>query len=80
VRDELLVSDCTGYATSAVPGCSANFPKGSSAAAASDAARVASLPKGSRQLLRAALAGSTVARRSSTSLNGLLGYLIGPAR
>ena len=35
VRDELFVSDCTGYATSPVPGCSANFPKGSSASAAS---------------------------------------------
>lgn len=33
VRDELLVSDCTGYATSPVAGCSARFTKGSSAAA-----------------------------------------------
>jgi ABC-type transporter Mla subunit MlaD len=32
VRDELLVSDCTGYATSPVPGCSARFPRGSAAA------------------------------------------------
>ncbi len=79
VRDELLVSDCTGYATSPVPGCSANFPKGSSASAAS-VLTTTSLPKGSQPLLRAALAGSTVARRSSDSLNGLLDYLIGPAK
>ena len=79
VRDQLLVSDCTGYATSAVPGCSAKFPKGS-ASAASDTASTASLPSGSHQLLKAALAGSTVAQRSSDSLHGLLDYLIGPAR
>jgi phospholipid/cholesterol/gamma-HCH transport system substrate-binding protein len=79
VRDQLFVSDCTGYATSPVPGCSANFPKGSSASAAS-VATIAGLPKESQPLLRAALAGSTVARRSSDSLSGLLGYLIGPAR
>jgi ABC-type transporter Mla subunit MlaD len=75
VRDELLVSNCTGYALSPVPGCSANFVKGASASAASD---VSSLPKGSQQLLKAALAGAAVARRSSTPLTGLLGYLIGP--
>jgi ABC-type transporter Mla subunit MlaD len=82
VRDELLVSDCTGYASSPVPSCSANFPKGSaaSAEAASDTASTASLPKGSGQLLRTALAGSAVASRSSTSLTGLLDYLIGPGR
>jgi phospholipid/cholesterol/gamma-HCH transport system substrate-binding protein len=76
VRDELLVSNCTGYALSPVTGCSANFAKGASASAASD---VSSLPKGSQQLLKAALAGAAVAQRSSTPLTGLLGYLIGPA-
>lgn len=38
VRDELLVGDCTGYATSVVPGCSANFNQGSAAAAVARAA------------------------------------------
>jgi ABC-type transporter Mla subunit MlaD len=33
VRDQLFVSDCTGYATSPVPGCSAKFAKGSATAA-----------------------------------------------
>ena len=32
VRDELLVSDCTGYAINPVPGCSARFTKSSAAA------------------------------------------------
>jgi ABC-type transporter Mla subunit MlaD len=78
VRDELLVSNCTGYALTPVPGCSANFAKGSSASAASDTASTASLPEGSRQVLKAALAGSAVGGRSSTPLTGLLNYLIGP--
>ena len=43
VRDELLVGDCTGYATSPVPGCSANFAQGSAAA---DVARAAAPLKG----------------------------------
>ncbi len=79
VRDELLVSDCTGYATSPIPSCSANFVKGGSASAASDVASTASLPAGSQHLLKTALAGAAVAQRSSTSLTGLLGYLIGPS-
>jgi ABC-type transporter Mla subunit MlaD len=75
VRDELLVSNCTGYALNPVPGCSANFAKGASASVASD---VSSLPKGSQPLLKAALAGATVAQRSAGPLHGLLDYLIGP--
>lgn len=38
VRDELQVGDCTGYATSVVPGCSANFDQSSAAAAVARAA------------------------------------------
>jgi ABC-type transporter Mla subunit MlaD len=34
VRDQLLVSDCTGYTTTPVPGCSANFAGASAASAA----------------------------------------------
>jgi hypothetical protein len=90
VRDQLLVSDCTGYATTPVPGCSANFAKTSAAAdlaasaTAATAATAASagghaLPKGSQPLLRAALAGAAVARKTQTPLTGLLDYLIGPA-
>ncbi len=85
VRDELLVSDCTGYATSPIPGCSANFAKGNASAASDVLASAAatssrSLPEGSQSLLRAALAGAKVARQAQTPLTGLLSYLIGPAR
>jgi ABC-type transporter Mla subunit MlaD len=69
VRDELLVSDCTGYATSPVAGCSANFAKGSAAAAEADIAHVAT-----------AQAASSIktAGSSAGSLSRLLDYLIGP--
>jgi len=84
VRDELLVSDCTGYALSPVPGCSARLPRG--AATAQDAI-AASLPAGTKRspeatksVLSAAAAGSAVARNVSAPLQQLLGYLIGPGR
>jgi phospholipid/cholesterol/gamma-HCH transport system substrate-binding protein len=82
VRDELLVSDCTGYATSPVPSCSANFPKGG-ASAASDVATAASLkslPRGSQSLLQAALNGTNRAGQATAPLSGLLDYLIGSTR
>lgn len=69
VRDQLLVSDCTGYAIHAVPGCSAKF--GQAGAAATDAG-----------IARAAAAkgtGATAARKGKPApLNRLLDYLIGP--
>jgi ABC-type transporter Mla subunit MlaD len=37
VRDQVLVSDCTGYTITPVPGCSANFGGASAASAASSA-------------------------------------------
>ncbi len=81
VRDQLLVSDCTGYATSPVPGCSARFGNSSAAAASDLVARTAnSLPKGSQSLLKDALAGAAVAGRSEAPLNGLLDYLIGSGK
>jgi ABC-type transporter Mla subunit MlaD len=85
VRDELLVSDCTGYATSPVPGCTANFAKGSASAAndvlaSATAATSQPLPKGSQSLLKTALAGAALSRQSSAPLSGLLDYLIGPGQ
>ena len=82
VRDELLVSDCTGYATSPVPGCSANFSNTSAsadagAAAASDRA-AAKEEAGNRALLSTALAGDAIAKNTAAPLQRLLGYLIGP--
>ncbi len=41
LRNEPLVSSCTNYATSPVPGCSANFGSGASAASAARAALAA---------------------------------------
>jgi ABC-type transporter Mla subunit MlaD len=83
VRDGLLVSNCTGYATSPVTGCSARFGNGTTSAANDLIARTASaagLPKGSQSLLKAAVAGAAVARASSAPLTGLLDYLIGPKK
>ncbi|HYB27800.1 MAG TPA: MlaD family protein [Solirubrobacteraceae bacterium] len=82
VRDELLVSDCTGYATSPVPGCSANFTETSGSAdagatAASDRA-AAKQAASNRALLSTALAGDAIAKNTAAPLQRLLGYLIGP--
>ncbi|MGO9908750.1 MAG: MlaD family protein [Solirubrobacteraceae bacterium] len=78
VRDELLVSDCTGYATTPVSGCSANFTKGSSAAADAQAA------SDTQQASEANAANSGKANKSGLASTGaplerLLNYLIGPA-
>jgi ABC-type transporter Mla subunit MlaD len=77
VRDELLVSDCTGYAITPVPGCSARFTKGSAAAATASAAAVS---PATRAVLSnvVAKAGASVARASAAPLTSLLDYLIGP--
>src|ERR1700733_9498494 len=79
VRDELQVSDCTGYAIIPVPGCSAKFSSGSSASADATAAAASVSPE-SRAVLTTALskAGASVARAAATPLSNLLGYLIGP--
>ncbi len=80
-RDELLVGDCTAYATSPVSGCSANFQNSSAAGDfVASTASTKSLPKGSQSLLKTALAGASVASRSASPLHGLLDYLIGPTR
>ena len=70
VRDEPLVSSCTNYATSAVPGCSANFSSAGTASASAATDRVAA------QAVRSAAPAST----SSTRLSGLLAYLMGRGR
>jgi len=67
VRDELLVSDCTGYATSPVPGCSSNFAKGGATAADVSIARTAVARADTSQVTSAGAA----------PLGRLLNYLIG---
>ena len=77
VRDELLVSSCTGYTVSPIPGCSARFAKNS---AAGDVASVAKVSPASRSVLSKAVtnAGASVAHAGAAPLTSLLDYLIGP--
>ena len=72
VRDQLFVSDCTGYATTPVPGCSAKFTKGTASAASA-----AQAPATSAAASAASAAASTAAS-TAAPLRRLLGYLIGP--
>jgi phospholipid/cholesterol/gamma-HCH transport system substrate-binding protein len=82
VRDELLVSDCTAYALTPVPGCSANFPRGGAATATATAAKTSvhatatQAPPNSS--LAAASAGASLARNTTNAFQSLLNYLIGP--
>lgn len=72
VRDELLVSDCTGYATTPVPGCSANFAKGSQAAADPANAQMAVAQRAVAQTDK-----GQPKSASSAPLGRLLSYLLG---
>jgi phospholipid/cholesterol/gamma-HCH transport system substrate-binding protein len=72
VRDEPLVSSCTNYATTAVPGCSANF---SSASAASVTAA-----RRDPVVRRAVAAASSASSATGATMKGLLSYLIGGQR
>jgi ABC-type transporter Mla subunit MlaD len=76
VRDELLVSDCTGYATTAVPGCSANFGSGSSSAAADAQAASDDTGQSASAGDDTHAAGGGVAT-AGAPLERLLNYLIG---
>jgi ABC-type transporter Mla subunit MlaD len=75
VRDEPLVSSCTNYAASPVPGCSANFTHGGGAADVASRTRAA-VPRTAGVVKQAVHA---VENRSVSSapLGGLLDYLIG---
>jgi hypothetical protein len=73
VRDEPLVSSCTNYATSSVPGCSANF---AGASAASVSAAVRHDPVVTRAV--ASASGGTSA--AGATMKGLLSYLTGGGR
>jgi hypothetical protein len=75
VRDQLLVSDCTGYAITPVPGCSAKF---SNASAAADTASAAALASKTVLSEATASAGASLSRAAGAPLTRLLDYLIGP--
>lgn len=74
LRTEPLVSSCTNYATSTVPGCSSNFSSSGKAASARTA--IASNPRLRRTVTRA-IPQTRPTSRSAVDLEGLLQYLIG---
>jgi ABC-type transporter Mla subunit MlaD len=76
VRDEPLVSSCTSFATSPVPGCSANFSSASTASVGAATAGGRRTDQVVAEAVRAASAGS----QPGQSLKGLLGYLTGDGR
>jgi ABC-type transporter Mla subunit MlaD len=76
VRDELLASDCTGYATSTVPGCSANFQNGGRAPDATSSTTPAAT-RGTDRLVSQAVRAASSSARPAAWVKGLLGYLIG---
>jgi ABC-type transporter Mla subunit MlaD len=90
VRDEPLVSSCTNYVTTAVPGCSANFA-GASAATAAPATKTATKagavsgapaakPSGGDRVVAQAVHSATAASQSPATFKGLLNYLVGSGR
>jgi ABC-type transporter Mla subunit MlaD len=72
LRDEPLDSACTNYATSPIPGCSANFA-GASAASVAQARR-------DPVVARAVASASSHNATSSATMKGLLSYLVGGRR
>ncbi|HEY5430668.1 MAG TPA: MlaD family protein [Solirubrobacteraceae bacterium] len=80
VRDEPLVSSCTNYVTTAVPGCSANFVSGkaaSAASAASAAATPATASVADPHIVTEAVKAATAKQQPAGTLTGLLAYLTG---
>jgi ABC-type transporter Mla subunit MlaD len=75
VRDEPLTSSCTNYATSPVPGCSANFSGAGQAAAVTASARPGRTARVSDQVVAAAV--KAVPENTHKPLTGLLAYLVG---
>lgn len=73
VRDEPLVSSCTNYATTPVPGCSSNF----SGASTSAGARAATV---SDTVVSTALKAVPSSSAAGAALHGLLGFLLGGSR
>jgi phospholipid/cholesterol/gamma-HCH transport system substrate-binding protein len=78
LRDEPLVSSCTNYATSPVPGCTSNFASAGQAAAVDVSARPGKSARITNQVVAAAV--RAVPHSSQTPLKGLLAYLFGGTR
>jgi ABC-type transporter Mla subunit MlaD len=77
LRDEALVSSCTNYATTPVPGCSSKFANGGQAAAVDVSARPGKSARITDQVVAAAV--RAVPKSPQTPLKGLLAYLFGDA-
>jgi phospholipid/cholesterol/gamma-HCH transport system substrate-binding protein len=73
VRNEPLTSSCTNYATTPVPGCSANFTTAGQAAADNASPRARRAARISSQVVAATLRAAR--RPSAKPLKGLLAYL-----
>jgi phospholipid/cholesterol/gamma-HCH transport system substrate-binding protein len=78
LRDEPLVSSCTNYATTPVPGCTSNFANAGQAAAVDVSARPGNSARITDQVVAAAV--RAVPHSSQTPLKGLLAYLFGGTR
>ena len=78
VRDEPLVSSCTNYATTPVPGCSSDFTQASatSASVASDRRTGKAAAKADRVVAQAVQSAGEQSR-SGASMQGLLSFLMG---
>ncbi len=78
VRDEPLVSSCTNYATTPVPGCSSDFTQASatSASVSSDRRTGKAATKADRVVAQAVQSAGEQSR-SGASMQGLLSFLMG---
>jgi hypothetical protein len=81
LRDEPLVSSCTNYATTPVPGCSSDFTSASAASAASaSAASAHGTGKGAARpdrVVAQAVQSAGKQSQSGASMQGLLSFLMG---
>jgi hypothetical protein len=81
-RDEPLVSSCTNYATSAVPGCASTFAAATAASAASASVSSDSRQGGSAsghadRVVAQAVQSASQQTSSGASMQGLLSFLMG---
>jgi ABC-type transporter Mla subunit MlaD len=74
VRDEPLVSSCTNYATSAVPGCASTFAAATAASASAGTATSSSRPD---RVVAQAVQSASQQPQSQASMRGLLSFLTG---
>jgi ABC-type transporter Mla subunit MlaD len=74
LRDEPLVSSCTNYATSAVPGCASTFAAATAATASAGTATSSSRPD---RVVAQAVQSASQQPQSQASMRGLLSFLTG---